>query len=147
MCNRRDMFKRFEPLEHPIEVTLGDGHGLKAIGKGDVMVKSRVKNSKTYRCNLHDVLLVPDLAYNLISVAAIAKAGKQTEFFETGCKVMDAEKGVVATGSRVGSLYYLDVKNPSQQVNLVHSQSKEKIWHRRFGHLASRSMDWQEARC
>ena len=96
MCNSRDMFVQFETLRQPIEVTLGDGHALKAIGRGNVIVKSRVDNGMTHRCKLHDVLLVPDLAYNLISVAAITKAGKRTEFSEASCHILDADKGIVA---------------------------------------------------
>ena len=95
-----------------MEVTLGDGSSLMAPGRGMVMVKSRLQNGKTYQCHLNDVLFVPSLAYNLISVA---KAGKLTEFTET------EYKGVVATECRMGSLYYLNIDSPGQQANLAHS--------------------------
>ena len=123
-----------------MEVTLGDGSSLKAPGRGMVMVKPRLQNGKTYQCNLNDVLFVPSLVYNLISVAGVTKAGKLTEFTETECRILDGDKGVVATGCRMGSLYYLNIDSPGQQANLAHSQSRENIWHRRFGHLGVGSL-------
>ena len=36
-------------------------------------------------CKLNDVLYVPKLSYNLLSVPRAAKAGKTAKFSETGC--------------------------------------------------------------
>ena len=88
------------------------------------------------------VLLVPDLAYNLISVTAADKRGKMTTFSDTKCEIRDSKSKLVATGHREGSLYYLDHGGPIHQ---AHSSSdgnnyKETIWHRRFGHLGSQGM-------
>ena len=54
--------------------------------------------------------------------------------------ILDADQRLVATGSRVGSLYYLDLANQSQHANLVSVQGKEDIWHRRFGYLGVGSL-------
>ena len=70
-----------------------------------MMNVSHGKESRT----LHDVLLVPDLAYNLISVTAAAKRGKVTTFSEIRCEIRDSKSKLVATGHREGSLYYLDL--------------------------------------
>ena len=120
MCNCRDMFTELE-----VEVTLGDGSSLKAPGRGMVMVKSRLQNGKTYQCNLNDVLFVPSFAYNLISVAGVTKAGKLTEFTETECRILDGDKGVVATGCRMGSLYYLNKTLQASKLTwLIHKAEK-----------------------
>ena len=59
-----------------MEVTLGDGHTLKAIGSGVVSLKMKLPNSTSSRCNVQDVLYVPALSYNLLSVAKAAESGK-----------------------------------------------------------------------
>ena len=50
-----------QPLKQPMEVTLGDGHVLEAIGRGVVSLKMKLPNSVTRRCNVQDVLYVPAL--------------------------------------------------------------------------------------
>ena len=50
---------------------------------------------------------------------------------------------LIATGTRVGSLYYLDCLTGCQNVNVTgsdHVESKEEVWHRRFGHLGVRNL-------
>ena len=41
-------------------------------------------------CTLYDVLLVPDLAYNLLSITPAAKKGKATNFIEMRCEIRDS---------------------------------------------------------
>jgi len=43
MCNNEGLFVNFQSLEEPLEVTLGDGHPLKATGCGIVMLTMKLK--------------------------------------------------------------------------------------------------------
>ena len=63
MCSNKKLFVDLQPLKQPMEVTLGDGHVLEAIGRGVVSLKMKLPNSVTRRCN---VLYVPALSYNLL---------------------------------------------------------------------------------
>ena len=78
MCNDPEMFNDFCPLKQPLEVALGDGHVLKATGRGTVSVKTKLPRGKTRKCKLHDVLCVPALSYNLLSMSKVTEAGKMT---------------------------------------------------------------------
>ena len=77
MCNNKAMFSEVHSLCNPINVMLGDGRNLRAVGRGNVILTMKV-HDKTKCCTLHDVLLVPYLAYNLLSVPAGLKKGKKT---------------------------------------------------------------------
>ena len=68
MCNDRKLFVELHNLEKPQEVTLGDGHDLDAIGRGVVVLETKLPSGRTKKCKLHDVLYVPKLSYNLLSV-------------------------------------------------------------------------------
>ena len=140
MCNNRNLFTEFQALDHSLEVTLGDGHALKASGRGTVALKMKLPSGRARYCTLHNVLLVPNLAYNLLSVSRATEAGKLTEFTEVTCKMFDARKRLIAIGSKVGSLYYLNHESQSQQANRAEVQRKKNVWHRRFGHLGTRSL-------
>ena len=124
-------------------VTLGDGHALQAAGRGNVSLKMKLPQAKNQERTLQDVLFVPDLAYNLLSVTSAAKRGKVTTFFESTCEIKDAKLRLVASGHREGSLYYLDYEGATQQVHSIRSNENVKkgtIWHRRFGHLGVQSL-------
>ncbi len=143
MCNDDKLFVEYHSLKQPQEVALGDGHPMEATGYGTVALVMLLPDGKTKRCKLHDVLYVQKLSYNLLSVSNATEAGKTTRFSEVGCHILDANRKLIATGSRVGSLYYLDCRTDCQQINVAENQSrgtKENAWHRRYGHLGVQSL-------
>ena len=99
MCNDRRLFVEFCNLEKLLEVTLGDGYDLDAIGRGVVLLETKLPSGKTKKCKLDDVLHVPKLSYNLLSVSKISDAGKTTRFGETSCQILyDNKKLFVCCG-------------------------------------------------
>ena len=80
------MFVKFECLEKPLEVTLGDGHQLKATGHGTAMLITMKLQQHKRKCKLHDVLHVLKLSYNVLSVSKATQFGKLIQFVG-GCSV------------------------------------------------------------
>ena len=141
ICNSEALFDELEPLSKPQKVTLGDGRTLEAMGVGAVEVKLNLPDGKSRVGRLSEVLFVPTLAYNLLSVAKATEAGKMVKFGETQGHVIDDRGEVVAVASRNGSLYYLRCEPlRSEQVNSASLIANEELWHRRFGHLGERSL-------
>ena len=93
-------------------------------------------------CTLHNVLLVLELAYNLLSVISASKKGKVITFLEMKCEVRDSKSKIIAMGHGEGNLYYLDHTDCAHQacVSSSHNRSKETTWHHRFGHLGTQGM-------
>ena len=90
---------------------------------------------------MSDVLYVPSLAFNLLSVSKITEAGKSVKFSETEGAIFDNKGEKVAVASKIGNLYYLNCESlQGQHVNSATHQSMENLWHRRFGHLSQRSL-------
>jgi hypothetical protein len=145
ICNSKELFEDFHPLSEPQKVALGDGCTLEAIGTGVVEVKLELPGGESKIGRLNEVLYVPTLAYNLLSVAKATEAGKTVTFGETEGKVIDGEGEVVAAVSKAGNLYYLKCKPlKNERINSASHQSKENLWHRRFGHLGKRSLYAEE---
>ena len=99
MCSNKKLFVEFQSLEIPMKISLGDGHTLEAIGRGVVPLKMKLPNSSPRRCNLQDVLYVPALSYNLISVAKAAENGKVTDCWvreKSGCKGDQSRKSLLS---------------------------------------------------
>lgn len=124
-----------------MNVTLGDGWNLQGVGRGNVVLTMKLSHGKK-NCTLHDVLLVPDLAYNLLSVTAASKRRKVTTFSEMKCEIRDSKSKLIASGHREGSLYHLDHKSPIHQAcsSSDCNSSKKTTWHRRFDHLGIQGM-------
>ena len=142
MCNKETMFNNLQALSVPLNVTLGDGRNLQAVGRGNVTLKMNLPQGKVQICTLHDVLLVPQLAYNLLSITSASKRGKTTTFTETTCEIRSLKSKLIAIGHREGSLYYLDQGGPVHHAfaSSDRNSSKKMMWHRRFGHLGNQSM-------
>ena len=108
MSNDRRLFVELRDLEKPLEVTLGDGHDLNAVGRGVVVLQTKLPSGRRKRCKLHDVLYVPKLTHNLLSVSKASDAGKKVRFGEASCQILDENKKLIAVATRAGDLYYLN---------------------------------------
>lgn len=135
MCKNVHQFRKLNTLKRPLKVTLGDGHPLKATGRGDVTLMMNMADGKS-RCTLHDVLYVPNLTVNLFSVSKAAQAGKRTEFTKDGCHVRGKGDQLIARGYQDRNLYYLD---QGREQHHMYTASVS-TWHRRFGHLGEQSL-------
>lgn len=74
---------------------------------------------------------------NLISVSTIANQDLKVEFVKSQCVVKDIQDQykVIATRTRFGCLYKLDVTRKSHQVLASIKISTVDLWHQRYGHL------------
>ena len=124
-------------------MTLGDGHTLEAVGQGIVTLEARLPSGKIKRCNLNNVLCVPKLAYNLLSVTKASEAGKTVCFNKNICAILNKKGKALTIATKLGSLYYLNCKQSQNQlmnVSIDKRESKETLWHRHYGHLGENSL-------
>lgn len=140
MSHNRNLFSTLYQLQNPIDVMLGDGRALTATGRGEVVLNMILPNGESKPCILHDVLLVPKLSYNLLSVAKASQKGKVVRFTNSACYVLSKDHQMVAKATKMGSLYQLNHKHNHEQTNVAESESTEDVWHKRFGHLGVSSL-------
>lgn len=97
----RALLSWYETLLHTERFILGaSGHHLRVSGSGAVL---------TDRFTLNDVLYVPGLEKNVVSVAKLAELDYGVDFGKTGCFIRDDHTGaLVGQGRRVAGLYQLD---------------------------------------
>ena len=139
ICNNEQMFVEIKSLKRSQSVILGDGHCLETTTVGAVNLKFVLPDGATKDCRLHDVLYVPGLSYNLLSVSKITKTGKRVNFRDTRCLVEDEKGRVIATASKEGNLYYLNCINVYHTPRVcVAEDNCESVWHRRYGHLGEK---------
>ena len=141
MSPNRSDFDTFESISAR-KVYMGDDTVLQAIGRGSIVVKT-VARDNTKRIRFHDVLYVPKLQSNLLSVSKIVQGGLNVEFGALGCTVKDDHGHTLALAARVNNLYRMRCTKVSGSEDAKVAASKEeglKLWHRRMGHLNVKSL-------
>ena len=77
MCNNVANFTNIKPLGTPIRISVGDGRVIECRGIGTVeLLLKTVHDINITRCNVQEVLRVPELEYSLLSVSELRERGK-----------------------------------------------------------------------
>ena len=108
MSHDKRLFKKIDRSKE-INVYVGDGKALKVVGEGDIVLNIETPSGKAKRCTVKNVLYVPELSHNLLSISKISSSGKCVNFSDKFCKIMNDDK-VVAFGRKIDSLYVLAEK-------------------------------------
>lgn len=98
----------------------------------------------TRKCKLHDVLFVPDISYNLLSVSKSVEKGISFVFNERGCLMKDVKGKLVTVANKCDGLYCVYAEPMDHVHHTVTGtqcrSSKEHLWHRRYGHLGEKNL-------
>ena len=115
------------------EVYLADNKDLEIKGKWDVCIKTPAGNQWI----LKDVIYIPGLKKNLISIGQLDSIGYATELGKSSWKIMKGAM-VVARGTKSGTLYTtIGCMNIAA---VAESASNLSLWHNRLGHMSVKGM-------
>lgn len=135
MSSNESFFKTLN-TEYNKNIVLADGNVLTTQGIGEGILKcnygSRVRN-----ITVKDVLFVPELKGNLISVAKLTQQGLKVIFENNSCSIY--EDGILVTSAKLESnLYKLNLNKEIESLMKIekenHSSNCIHQWHRKFGH-------------
>ncbi|KAG6465891.1 hypothetical protein O3G_MSEX015473 [Manduca sexta] len=150
MCNNKSVISDFVSVK-PSSVSVANGEKLFTVGQGEVKV--RLTNGIR---TIKDVFYVPNLSANLLSVSCLVNKGYKVIFYKDKCKIFD-KQDMLAIATLENGIYKLDtIGQPlceGGNNNFVYSVERQdipsegkvavesqEIWHRRLGHLNSKSM-------
>lgn len=132
----RHWFKNFKQYsENTYTVRVGDGTHINARGR-DIDVKMNYADGTTAVYTMTNVLYVPKLRKNLLSIIKTTDRGIKVAFLEGGNRVLfEKNQQLVVDGVRSDNLYRLNIKPlHAAEAQLVTSNSL-KLWHERLGHV------------
>jgi hypothetical protein len=119
---------------------MGDDTVLEAIGKGNIKATMQVGGELSHAI-ITQVLHVPKMKNNLISMSKLISEGFKVEFNKDGCKVNNARGVVVVEARRDKNLYLLNVKVRKDVAHITNSLDEGAMfWHERLGHLNTASL-------
>lgn len=133
MTNRCDwMYDVTSPPIPTISVASKTPLPVENMGKVNLLING---NEQT-KIQVREVLYIPQLAANLLSVSAIVKNGCKVNFRDKGCDIYDQNNKFLCSATLINNLYQL---NTHREVfsNLTCSNDLNNVvlWHRRMGHL------------
>ena len=134
MSGNRGLFKTLRLCPENLRVKVANGVVTKVAGIGSVLL--------TEHLEVHNVLFVPALTCNLISVSKLIK-GKRCRviFDEIGCTFQDLNSGrTIGNSKEWDGLYYLEGSNrrkrgANKALASSHCNNEDVLlWHQRLGH-------------
>ena len=95
------------------------------------------------RISLRDVLVIPSLSMNIISVSKLSANNLKVVFAQDHCEIFNQLGKLVAKAIKRKGMFVIDLQiiNPSDSVYVTEdstSNVKLDLWHRRLGHLHAR---------
>lgn len=140
MVNSLEYFFNVENLAVPVEIAVAkDGQTMKALKRGTIkMFDNDIKRSIIVR----NVLYVPNLKYNLLSVKRMEENGFEI-YFKNGAATISRNGEIYLRTQRKGKLYEaVFVYSVNGIASITEEISNElEVWHQRFGHLNELSLN------
>lgn len=133
MCNDLSLFTTFSDYDTK-EVYVANGSSVEAQGVGTVNLKIFIDDGKSMNVNINNVLYVPELDENLISVFKLTKGGFTVLFQNDECFLIKG-KDEVLVSKYIDGLYRVKVENKEQAKSVIETRSNcVHKWHRILAH-------------
>jgi len=114
-------------------ITTANDSKIPVSGKGSAIINTIV-NKQNFSINVDEVLYIPDLVTNLLSVNKICKKGNTVIFKNDVCTIYNKNNQVIATATEDNGLYKLqEFKEHSSFI--ANNENTFELWHRRLGHI------------
>ena len=116
-----------------VQVQLGDGKYVQTAGKGTIIVKTKSDNEK----QISDVLYIPGLAHNLLSIGQLAHKGYLVTFHGNTCEILDQKSGLtmMTIEMTANKMFPVNFSCIDDYALMASSKTDSWLWHMRYGHL------------
>ncbi|KAJ0041452.1 hypothetical protein Pint_28226 [Pistacia integerrima] len=131
MTRTRSLFKELDESQK-LEVRLRDNKQIQVKGKGTISITSHGKVKL-----LNNVLFVPSLTHNLLSIGQLMVSGYCIVFDDGSCVIKDKKSGQIIATVKMASnkMFPLEVSTVEDFALIAKGCSEAKLWHLRYGHL------------
>ncbi|XP_057664430.1 uncharacterized protein LOC130898869 [Diorhabda carinulata] len=129
-CRDDWLYNVTEPTVKSVIVANREPLTVKGVGCVDIQINQNDK------IQVKNILFVPGLAANLLSVSTIVKKGHNVIFYDKGCDIQNAKGEVICNAVLKNNLYVMNISG--EEVHLTSSAVNSNdtyLWHLRMGHL------------
>jgi transposase InsO family protein len=147
MFSKRELFDKYESTSGDF-VSVGGQHKVPILGRGSVKFQSQISPHQISDVILNDVLHIPSLGANLVSLGTLHRDGASfissedsLTVFVNGDPLIRAE----LIGS-TGTLYEIQDPNKTKPTAFITSANTMRLWHRRMGHFSPSSIRYMDSK-
>lgn len=132
MTGDRSLFIDFDQ-NFSSEVKLGDGKLHRSKGKGSIAVQTKGGNKKI----INDVLYVPNLTSNLLSVGQLLQRGYSVFFEDEKCIIFDRRSNctIAIISMSSNKVFPLSLSLEEKVAYTSENFDQSQLWHLRYSHL------------
>lgn len=132
MCGTKSLFKELNESDKT-DVMLGDSKKIRVEGRGTISIKTNQGNAKI----LQDVMFVPSLSHNLLSIGQLMISGYSILFDDGVCIIKDKKSGQITAKVSMAKnkMFPLEVSMIENYAMIANGDSETQLWHLRYGHL------------
>ena len=135
-CPDRSKFTEYKAVER--KITTADGRTLTTAGMGDLHIELPNGSSKT-KTLFKNAIHAPDMAFTLISISRLDKAGFTVTFSKGMCIIRNSSGKTIATIPNSDGLYKIVAAKRSSQeqsANVVSEKMTISEAHNKLGHIS-----------
>lgn len=110
------------------QIIAANNSTMKVNGKGKVNLK--VNN---FDIEVDEVLYVPELSANLLSISKMVEKGNTITFNSEGCTVYDDQMSILVNCKPIDGIY--KINGGVEKCMLTAKQENSMVWHKRLGHI------------
>lgn len=131
----QSLYKTYELLKTPFEITVGDDFALQVIGTGQIEVN--FNDGHTWEPGtLNDVWHVPNMGRTNLFSGVVTKRGYEVVFRKEDVKIKNINDQTILAGyPGDNELYYLMIRLRKHDAKMATAGSV-KLWHERLGHVS-----------
>ncbi|KAJ0169236.1 hypothetical protein K1T71_015266 [Dendrolimus kikuchii] len=123
--------EKMPPIDN---IKVANNKVLKVASCGKVNLNIIQPKGITSTIQVNDVLYIPELSTNLLSVSQMIKNQCKVEFDNKGCNIYNKNSEKVATAKLINNMYRLNLCTGQAYIS-EHKNSDFYLWHQRMGHL------------
>ncbi|CAK1547641.1 unnamed protein product [Leptosia nina] len=124
----------YDEIQPPIKtIRVANNKELRVESCGKVNIHVKNKNGSTNSIQVKNVLYVPELSTNLLSVSNIINNKGNIKFDSKGCYLYNKDNVEVAMATLVNNMYKLNVVSVQAFSSTINDDFY--LWHQRLGHL------------
>lgn len=133
MSFNRSLFYDFK-ITGSFKAGMHNNNYSQAYGRGPIIIPTMV-SERRIKCKLHDVLFIPDVAYNLDSVRAIDSTGHSVVFDGNKCQIEKRDKTMAENSLTNGLFTYFANPGICSDAGNMALVTDMKVWHQQLAHV------------
>ncbi|CAF4918661.1 unnamed protein product [Pieris macdunnoughi] len=121
------------------EIIVANKTTMPVLCSGDTQITT-VVNNKEYDIVVKDVLCIPNVTTNLLSVSQLIKHGNKVSFQRECCYIRNQQNELIGIAQLVNGVYKLNTRSVCLFAATA-TPTSDMIWHRSLGHINSKDMN------